>query len=214
MNTENLILKRSLTLQSFAPLFALLAIKFFNPTKFWHLTVSFVKLFSDKGMVAVTTAVANKNFGSFLIFVMSLIWLLVTFIVAIEFKEMQKSGFRSAGEKILIVGSPNAGNGIFLVNYILPLMINDVSSVRKLLFFLLLLSTVIVVLIDSDTFYQNPVLSAMKYRTFTFKFVNPASDIKHSNRVYVGITHGVPIAEDAVIKRKYISDGVFLVYND
>lgn len=214
MNTENLILKRSLMLQSFAPLFALLAIKYFNPAMFWHLTVSFAKLFSDKGMVAVTTAVANKNFGSFLIFVMSLIWLLVTFIVAIEFKEMQKSGFRLTGEKISIVGSPDTGNGIFLVNYILPLMINDVSSVRKLLFFLLLLSTVIVVLIDSDTFYQNPVLSAMKYRTFTFKFVNPASDIKHSNRVYVGITHGVPIAEDAVIKRKYISDGVFLVYND
>ena len=214
MNTENLILKRNLMLQSFAPLFALLAIKYFNPTKFWHLTVSFVKLFSDKGMVAVATVVANKNFGSFLIFMISLMWLLVTFIVAIEFKKMQKSGFRSAGEKILIVGSPDTGNGIFLVNYILPLMINDVSSVRKLLFFLLLLSTVIVVLIDSDTFYQNPVLSAMKYRTFTFKFVNPASDIKHSNRVYVGITHGVPIAEDAVIKRKYISDGVFLVYND
>lgn len=214
MNKENLVLKRSLTLQSFAPLFALLAIKFFNPTKFWHLTVSFVKLFSDKGTVAVATVVANKNFGSFLVFMISLMWLLVTFIVAIEFKEMQKSGFRSAGEKILIVGSPDTGNGIFLVNYILPLMINDVSSVRKLLFFLLLLSTVIVVLIDSDTFYQNPVLSAMKYRTFTFKFVNPASDIKHSNRVYVGITHGVPIAEDAVIKRKYISDGVFLVYND
>jgi hypothetical protein len=54
----------------------------------------------------------------------------------------------------------------------------------------------------------------MKYRTFTFKFVNPESDIKHSNRVYVGITHGVPVAEDAVIKRKYISDGVFLIYND
>lgn len=80
--------------------------------------------------------------------------------------------------------------------------------------FLLLLSTVIVVLIDSDTFYQNPVLSVMKYRMFTFKFVNPASDIKHSNRVYVGITHGAPIADDAVIKRKYISDGVFLIYND
>lgn len=214
MNTENLILKRSLMLQSFAPLFALLAIKYFNPAMLWHLTVSFVKLFSDKGMVAVTIAVANKNFGSFLVFMISLMWLLATFIVAIGFTGMQKSGFRSAGEKISIVGSPNAGNGIFLVNYILPLMINDVSSVRKLISFLLLLSTVIVVLIDLDTFYQNPVLSVMKYRTFTFKFVNPASDIKHSNRVYVGITHGAPIAEDAVIKRKYISDGVFLVYND
>lgn len=214
MNTENLILKRSLMLQSFAPLFALLAIKYFNPAMFWHLTVSFVKLFSDKGMGAVPIAVANKNFGSFLVFMISLMWLLATFIVAIGFTGMQKSGFRSAGEKISIVGSPNAGNGIFLVNYILPLMINDVSSVRKLISFLLLLSTVIVVLIDLDTFYQNPVLSVMKYRTFTFKFVNPESDIKHSNRVYVGITHGAPIAEDAVIKRKYISDGVFLIYND
>ena len=214
MNTENLILKRNLMLQSFAPLFALLAIKYFNPTKFWHLTVSFVKLFSDKGMVAVPIAVANKNFGSFLIFMISFMWLLATFIIAIGFTGMQKSGFRSAGEKISIVGSPDTGNGIFLVNYLLPLMINDVSSIRKLISFLLLLSTVIVVLIDSDTFYQNPVLSVMKYRTFTFKFVNPESDIKHSNRVYVGITHGAPIAEDAVIKRKYISDGVFLVYND
>ena len=214
MNTENLILKRSLMLQSFAPLFALLAIKYFNPTKFWHLTVSFVKLFSDKGMVAVSIAVANKNFGSFLIFMISLMWLLATFIVAIGFTGMQKSGFRSAGEKISIVGSPDTVNGIFLANYILPLMVNDVSSVRKLISFLLLLSTVIVVLIDSDTFYQNPVLSVMKYRTFTFEFVNPESDIKHSNRVYVGITHGAPIAEDAVIKRKYISDGVFLIYND
>ena len=214
MNTENLVLKRSLMFQSFAPLFALLAIKYFNPAMFWHLTVSFVKLFSDKGMVAVPIAVANKNFGSFLIFMISFMWLLATFIVAIGFIGMQKSGFRSAGEKISIVGSPDTGNGIFLVDYMLPLMINDVSSIRKLISFLLLLSTVIVVLIDSDTFYQNPVLSVMKYRTFTFKFVNPESDIKHSNRVYVGITHGAPIAEDAVIKRKYISDGVFLVYND
>lgn len=214
MNTENLILKRSLMLQSFAPLFTLLAIKYFNPTKFWHLTVSFVKLFSDKGMVAVPIAVENKNFGSFLIFMISLMWLLATFIVAIGFTGMQKSGFRSAGEKISIVGSPDTGKVIFLMNYILPLMINDVSSIRKLMSFLLLLLTVIVVLIDSDTFYQNPVLSVMKYRTFTFKFINPASDIKHSNRVYVGITHGAPIAEDDVIKRKYISDGVFLIYND
>ena len=54
----------------------------------------------------------------------------------------------------------------------------------------------------------------MKYRTFTFKFVNPASDINHSERIYVGITKGVPIEENAVIKRKYISGGVFLIYND
>ena len=122
-------------LQSFAPLFALLAIKYFNPAMFWHLTVSFVKLFLDKGMVAVPIAVANKNFGSFLIFMISLMWLFATFIIAIGFTGMQKSGFRSAGEKISIVGLPDTGNGIFLVNYVLPLMVNDVSSIRKLISF-------------------------------------------------------------------------------
>lgn len=114
----------------------------------------------------------------------------------------------------MIEDSPNDSGATFLVTYVLPLLTDDVSSIRGLIVFLVLLLMVIALLINSNTFYQNPVLSAMKYRTFTFKFVNPASDINHSNRVYIGITHGVPIVEDAVIKRKYISDGVFLIYND
>lgn len=214
MNAENLILKRSLVLQSFAPLFILLTIKHIKLDTFWHLMVSFIKLFSDKGLVAVSIAVKNENFGSFVIFIISLMWLLATFIIAIGFRGMQKSGFKSAGEQILIEDSPNDSGATFLVTYVLPLLTDDVSSIRGLIVFLVLLLMVIALLINSNTFYQNPVLSAMKYRTFTFKFVNPASDINHSNRVYVGITHGVPIVEDAVIKRKYISDGFFLIYND
>lgn len=68
MNTENLILKRSLVLQSFAPLFILLAIKHIKLRLFWHSMVSFGKLFADKGLVAVSIAVKNENFGSFVIF--------------------------------------------------------------------------------------------------------------------------------------------------
>ncbi len=214
MNTENMILKRSLVLQSFAPLFILLAIKHIKLRIFWHSMVSFGKLFVGKGLVAVSIAVKNENFGGFVIFIISFIWLLVTFIIAIGFRGMQKSGFKSAGEQILIEDSPNDSGATFLVTYVLPLLTDDVSSARGLIVFLVLLSMVIALLINSNTFYQNPVLSAMKYRTFTFKFVNPASDINHSNRIYVGITHGVPIVEEAVIKRKYISDGVFLIYND
>ena len=69
MNAENLILKRSLVLQSFAPLFILLAIKHIKLDTFWHLMVSFIKLFSDKGLVAVSIAVKNENFGSFVSYV-------------------------------------------------------------------------------------------------------------------------------------------------
>ena len=80
MNAENLILKRSLVLQSFAPLFILLAIKHIKLDTFWHLMVSFIKLFSYKGLVAVSIAVKNENFGSFVIFIISLMWLLATLI--------------------------------------------------------------------------------------------------------------------------------------
>ena len=63
-NAENLILKRSLVLQSFAPLFILLARKHIKLDPFWHLMVSFIKLFSDKGLVAVSIAVKNEKLGS------------------------------------------------------------------------------------------------------------------------------------------------------
>ena len=171
MNAENLILKRSLVLQSFAPLFILLTIKHIKLDTFWHLMVSFIKLFSDKGLVAVSIAVKNENFGSFVIFIISLMWLLATFIIAIGFRGMQKSGFKSAGEQILIEDSPNDSGATFLVTYVLPLLTDDVSSIRGLIVFLVLLLMAIALLINSNTFYQNPVLSAMKYRTFTFKGV-------------------------------------------
>ena len=62
-NTENLILKRSLVLRSFAPLFILLAIKHIKLDPFWHLMVSFIKLFSNKGLAAVSIAVKNEKLG-------------------------------------------------------------------------------------------------------------------------------------------------------
>lgn len=214
MNTENLNLKRSLVLQSFAPLFILLAIKHIKPKIYFHLIETFFNYWKIEKIEAVSMTVRNKEFGSLVIFVISVIWLLFTFIIAIGFKGMQKSGFKSAGEQILIEDSPNDSGATFLVTYVLPLLTDDISSVRGLIVFLVLLSMVIILLINSNTFYQNPVLSAMKYRTFIFKFINPASDINHSNGTYVGITKGALIDENLIIKRKYISNGFFLIYND
>lgn len=96
----------------------------------------------------------------------------------------------------------------------MPLLTDDVESVRGLIVFLAMLIMVVLLLTRSNTFYQNPVLSAMKYRTFSFKFLNPSNDIAYPERTYIGITYKTSIAEEAVIKRKYISDGVFVVYND
>ena len=127
---------------------------------------------------------------------------------------IQKAGFKSAGEQVIIDNTTNDSSATFLVTYVLPLLTDDVSTIRGLIVFLTMLVMVIVLLSRSNTFYQNPVLVAMKYRTFLFKFLNPENDIPHPDRVYVGITRGKPIVEEVVIKRKYISDDVFVVYNE
>ena len=214
MQAENLNLKRSLILQSFAPLFLLLTIKHLDIDLCWRLLHKFFSVLFSRGAVAFSIALKHNLFGEFVISIMGICWLVLTIVVACGFNGMQKAGFKAAGEKILIEDEQSDNSATFLVTYVLPLLTDDVESFRGLVVFLAMLIMVIMLLISSNTFYQNPVLAAMKYRTFSFKFLNPENDITHPDRVYVGITHGLLVDEETVIKRKYISDGVFVIYND
>ena len=165
--------------------------------RFWEVLV-------NTGISAFSVAANHVSFGSFIISIISTIWLIITIVIAFGFN----------GEQIIIEDSPNDSGATFLVTYVLPLLTDDVESVRGLIVFLTMLIMVVLLLTRSNTFYQNPVLSAMKYRTFSFKFLNPSNDITYPERTYIGITYKTSIAEETVIKRKYISDGVFVVYND
>lgn len=214
MDVENLNLKKCLVMQSFAPLFLLLFIKHFELSLYSKLVHRFFELLFNTGIRAFSVAINHVSFGGFVISIISTIWLIITIAIALGFTGMQKAGFRSTGEKIIIEDSPNDSGATFLVTYVLPLLTDDVESVRGLIVFLMMLIMIVLLLTRSNIFYQNPVLSAMKYRTFSFKFLNPSNDIAYPERTYIGITYKTSIAEDAVIKRKYISDGVFVVYND
>lgn len=214
MQKENSNLKNSLVLQSFAPLFLLLTVKHLDARLYMKLIFDFFSTFQKSGMQTFQKVWENPNFGSFVISLVGICWLLITIFIAIGFKGMQKSGFKSAGEQIIIDESPNDYGATFLVTYVLPLFTDDVDSGKDVVVFLLILFMIISLLIHSNTFYQNPILVLLKYRTFKFKFVNPANDINCPDKVYIGITHGTPIVTESVIKRKYISDGVFILYND
>ena len=144
----------------------------------------------------------------------SIAWLVIPIMIALGFRGMQKAGFQSSGEKIVIENAPNDSGATFLVTYVLPLLTDEVDSSRGLVVFLAMLIMVTLLLTRSNTFYQNPVLAAMKYRTFSFRFIEPSNDIIKPKMGYIGITCKSPIAEDRAIRRKYISDGVFVVYNE
>lgn len=201
-------------MQSFAPLFLLLTIKYLDISLYLKLIRKFIDTFPEARIKVFYVVLNHPSFGSFVVSLIGIIWLLFTVAIALGFGGMQEAGFKSAGEKIEIEELSNDGSATFLVTYVLPLLTDDVESIRGLIVFLAMLIMVILLLTNSGMFYQNPVLAAMKYRTFSFKFLNPSNDIIDPERKYIGITYKGPINEKKVIKRKYISDGIFVIYND
>lgn len=58
------------------------------------------------------------------------------------------------------------------------------------------------------------MLTLLGYKVFEFQFKNPYTDIEKQDKIYVGITKGKMVTENVNIKRKYIADDVFIVFNE
>ena len=213
MNKNNMRVKRSLMIQSFAPLFLLLTIKHLDIPLFLSLLQKFPIAWKQYGIALLWKVINHPAFGGCLVSALGIAWLVMTAVIALGFKGMHTSGFKSAGESVIVAEVQNEGTASFLMTYVLPLLTDDLSTLRALVVFLLMLYMIIALLINSNTFYLNPILAALKYKVFTFKFLNPDTDIKDAEQEYVGITWGADITEEATIMRKHISDGVFLIYN-
>jgi len=204
-------LKLFLVLQSFFGLFLLMFIKYVG-----HLGLMcrfFVQLLSCDLRVFYR-AFSNPAIYDVIVSMFCFLWFILTGFVAFCFDDIQKSGFSSYGECIVNVTEKKDSGVTFLVTFILPLLVDDLTTWRDLLFFFVLLFMTIFLLSSSDLFYQNPVLVALGYKVFEFSFVNPNKDVSEK-RVYIGITRGdLPVEGKEIIKRKYISDNVFLIYKD
>lgn len=214
MEKENIRVKRSLVVQSFAPLFLLLTIKHLDCSLYWALICKFFSEIRESGFLVVVKAFQHQAFGGLFVSALGLAWMIATLFIALGFKGIQNSGFISAGEQIIVGNTETEGSAIFLVTYVLPLLTDDVSTFRGLVVFILMLVMIIALLINSKAFYHNPILAALKYKTYSFKFLNPDKDIVDPEAEYICITRGEGVSEEATIKRKHISDGVFLIYNE
>lgn len=207
---ENTALKRCLVLQSFAPLFGLVLIKHIGH---FNLIITFFSRVFRGDWSAFSSAIHSSFLGDVVVSILCTFWLLITCIVAAAFHGFQRVNFDHHGEEILI-GEEKKDSGVtFFVSYILPLLFDDVNTLQGFIFFITLLSIVIVLLMRSNLFYQNPVLAVLKYKTYEFKFTSPYDDVE-PEKTYIGISKGRIPFDNAAIKRKYIADGVFVIYND
>ena len=207
---ENKKIELYLVLHSFAPLFILVLIKHIGR---FDLIIVFCSRIVRGDWSAISSALHSSSLGHVVISILCILWLLMTFIVAAAFRGFQSIDFDHYGEAIVIGKEKKDSGATFLVSFVLPLLVDDVDTLRGFVFFIFLLTTVFVLLMRSGLFYQNPVLAVLKYRVYEFKFVSGINDVD-LNKTYIGISKGTIPDDSAAIKRKYISDGVFVVYND
>lgn len=207
---EDKRLKQFLVLQSFCPLFVLI---FIRHVGHFDLIVRFFKEIMKGEWSVLGRAWGSTSLGDVVITILCSLWFMITVIVAIGFKNVQNSGYDHHGEMINIKSEKRDSGVSFFVSFVLPLLVDDVSSVRGFIFFLALLGMVLFLLMRSDLFYQNPVLVALHYKTFEFEFVSPYQDVQ-KNKTYIGLSKGELPVDDIAIKRKYIADDVFFICND
>lgn len=208
---ENKKLKRDLILQSFAPLFLLLMVK--HSHCYWSQIIPFFKGIAVGDWSVLQKAINHPFFGDCIVFAFSAIWIIWAGLIYLGFIGILRVKYEARGENVVVSTDKRDVGATFLISFVLPLLLDDVSTIRGCVIFAIMLIMVIALLVKSNLFYQNPVLTILGYKAFEFQFVNPYMDIKHKNKTYIGITKGPMIVEEAAIKRKFIADDVFIIFN-
>lgn len=211
---DNLKLKHGLIKQSLSPVFCLLIIRHMH-LDYLRLIRSFSDTMKINPWMTILKALNHPRFGELLIVVIGIMFVVSSLLSIPAFNSIQEAGFESQGEMPTDIEEMSGAAASFLVTFILPLLIDELSTPQKWISYLLVIVIVYAVLYQSNLYYQNPVLALMGYKVFSFKVKNPDADSgMKADKKYIGITWKTIITKDSAIQCKYISDDVFLVYNE
>lgn len=209
-------LKRGLITQSLSPVFVLLVIRHFH-TEYLHLIGRFFKLLITQSRTAIAVSWNHEMLGELIVFLIGIVWIVRSLLYIPAFAGTQTSGFHSHGEQVISVEERRDAAASFLMTFILPLLIDDLTSPQYWISYLLVIVVVYAVLYQSNLYYQSPVLALLKYHVYEFKVLNPDETDNlgfKADKAYIGITRGSGITDEAVIKWKKIADDVYLIYNE
>ena len=210
--TDNHYLKRGLITQSLSPVFFLLIIRHFH-SDYKHLIDRCFSCAAVDPIETIKMALMHPRFGELLVVICGSIWLFAAFISIPAFNAIQDAGFESRGEMIKVIDEQNDASASFLMTFILPLLIDNLSSPQYWFSYILVIVVVYAVLYQSNLYYQSPVLAFLHYKVFKFKVMNPADSFEE-DKEYIGITRKNMITEESSIMWKHIADDVFLIYNE
>lgn len=98
------------------------------------------------------------------------IWVIMSLWFYIEFRAFQYTDKKS-GYEINNVNEKAEDSLNFFLTMVLPLLIDNIDSLRGALVFFIVLLMICILLHKTKLFYANPVLSILGYRIYEFSFL-------------------------------------------
>lgn len=202
---ENKYLKWLLIVQSFLPLFFLVIIRCYNKIRIKLILYFVSELFHGNLDVIGTALNHSEIFATSLLCVCAVMFVFGLYKY-LFFRKSQSFGFQEEGKKIVIDADVTENSVIFFVTYITPLVLSDIDEGRGFFSFITIAALLILLMRNTNLYYQNPFLTILGYRSFYFHFYG------EDGMRDIAITRG-DFDASKLIKRKRISDNVYLVYN-
>ena len=194
-------LKTGLIFISFAPLSLLLLIKNFNIDSYKYVIYICMDMFRGGNRCLSTCAMPIIDTLIMLICSISLIIAIVFY-----FKVMRGQKYGFCEDKDIENISYNTELSMdFFVAYIIPLVIK-IDSVRDFIVIVLIVRFLERLINNTDYYYCNPILTLLKYNTFSFNFKD------EKNVKSIGITYG-RLKPEIPMKYKKICENVYFIYN-
>ena len=124
---DNSAMKRALIMQSFAPLFLILLIKYFD-IKLFGLCERFGKIILKNPILALSKAVSHSIFVTLLLEFFCLLWIIYSVYSIRSFAKSQWANFVSEGESLIDIEKISDSGVTFFMTYVLPMTMEDWSK--------------------------------------------------------------------------------------
>lgn len=122
--TENPTMKRALIMQSFAPLFLILLIKYFD-IELVHLCKKFFGIILNNPIGALTKSVSHSAFVTLILEFFCLLWIIYSVYSVRKFEKSQRANFVSEGESLIDIEKISDSGVTFFMTYVLPMAMDD-----------------------------------------------------------------------------------------
>ena len=204
-------MKRALIMQSFAPLFLILLILYFD-LKLFQLCKEFSEIILNNPIYALTKAVNHSAFVTLVLELFCLLWFFYSIYSVRKFEKSQHANFASEGESLIDIERISDSGVTFFMTYVLPMAMDDLDTWKGIFVFAFLMIMLFALMWKTNLYYQNPVLTVLGYEVFSFKF-DTTQLTEYRGKECIGITRST-VSVGHSIKRQKISDNVFLIYED